>query len=100
MVETKTLNYEDLKLDLSNRTLNGIELTDKEAGIFEMLIKTPATAVTKEQILTHVWGVEAEFEENYVEVYISYLRKKLNELNSKTEIKTIRGLGYKLCLKS
>ena len=96
LVEASVLNYEDLKLDLTNRTLNGVELTDKEAGIFEMLIKTPGSAVTKEQILAHVWGAEAEFEENYVEVYVSYLRKKLKSLNSRAEIKTIRNLGYKL----
>ena len=96
----KVLSYEDLRLDLSNRTLNGVELTDKEAGIFEMLIKTPGSAITKEQILAHVWGVEAEQDENYVEVYISYLRKKLKEINSKASIKTIRSLGYKLCLEN
>ena len=94
--EANVLSFEDLELDLTNRTLNGLSLTDKEAGIFEMLIKTPGSAVTKEQILAHVWGAEAEFEENYVEVYISYLRKKLKELKSRVGIKTIRGLGYKL----
>ncbi len=99
LAETKTLNYEDLKLNLTNRTLNGVELTDKEAGIFEMLIKNPGSAVTKEQILAHVWGSEAEFEDNYVEVYVSYLRKKLKSTKSKVEIKTIRNLGYKLCSK-
>ena len=97
LVEAKVLNYEDLELDLTNRTLNGIELTDKEAGIFEMLMKTPGSAVTKEQILAHVWGADAEFEENYVEVYVSYLRKKLKQLGSRVSIKTIRNLGYKLC---
>lgn len=98
LVEAKVLNYEDLELDLTNRTLNGIELTDKEAGIFEMLMKTPGSAVTKEQILAHVWGADAEFEENYAEVYVSYLRKKLKQLKSRVQIKTIRNLGYKLCL--
>ncbi len=96
LMDAKVLNFEDLKFDLTNRTLNGVELTDKEAGIFEMLIKTPGSAVTKEQILAHVWGNESEFEENYVEVYISYLRKKLKSLKSRAEIKTIRNLGYKL----
>ena len=45
LVDAKTLNYEDLKFDLSNRTLNGVELTDKEAGIFEMLIKNSGSSV-------------------------------------------------------
>ena len=93
----KTLNYEDLELDLTNRTLNGVELTDKEAGIIEMLMKAAGSAVTKEQILAHVWGDGSEFEENYAEVYVSYLRKKLKTLGSRVKIKTIRKLGYKLC---
>lgn len=97
LVEAKMLDFEDLELDLNNRTLNGVELTDKEAGIFEMLMRTPGSAVTKEQILAHVWGADAEFEENYVEVYVSYLRKKLKTMRSKAQIKTIRNLGYKLC---
>ena len=96
LTEANVLQFEDLELDLTNRTLNGEELTDKEAGIIEMLMKTPGSAITKEQILAHVWGPDSEFEENYVEVYISYLRKKLKQIGTKVEIKTIRGLGYKL----
>ena len=100
LVEADVLEYQDLQLDLTNRTLNGLELTDKEAGIIEMLMKTPESTVTKEQILAHVWGVEAEFEENYVEVYISYLRKKLKQLKTNVKIKTLRNLGYKLCFEN
>lgn len=100
LAEVEKLEYEDLKLDLTNRTLNGAELTDKEAGIMEMLMRTPTSAITKEQILAHVWGLDSEFEENYVEVYVSYLRKKLKSLKSKAQIKTIRNLGYKLCLEN
>ena len=100
LAEVEKLKYEDLKLDLTNRTLNGTELTDKEAGIMEMLMRTPGSAITKEQILAHVWGLDSEFEENYVEVYVSYLRKKLKSLKSKAQIKTIRNLGYKLCLEN
>ena len=100
LAEVEKLEYEGLKLDLTNRTLNGTELTDKEAGIMEMLMRTPGSAITKEQILAHVWGLDSEFEENYVEVYVSYLRKKLKSLKSKVQIKTIRNLGYKLCLEN
>lgn len=94
--EQKTLKFHDLEYDSDNRTLNGVALTDKEAEIFIMLAKNPDIAVTKQQILAHVWGAEAEMEENYVEVYISYLRKKMKELGSRAQIKTIRSLGYKL----
>ena len=96
LLTTEILKFADLKLDLTNRTLNGMELTDKEAGIMEMLMKTPGLATTKEQILAHVWGADAEFDDNYVEVYISYLRKKIKKLETRVEIKTIRNLGYKL----
>lgn len=96
LVEHKTLSFHDLELNITNRTLNQIPLTDKEAEIMTMLMKTPDSTINKSQILAHVWGAEAEYEENYVEVYISYLRKKLKSLNSHTEIKTVRGLGYKL----
>ena len=96
LIAIENLEFEDLKLDLQNRTLNGVELTDKEAEIMEMLMKTPGLATTKEQILAHVWGADAEFEDNYVEVYVSYLRKKMKSLGTRTEIKTIRNLGYKL----
>ena len=99
IAENKTLNFKDLTLDLENRTLNGVDLTEKEAGILEMLMKTPDVTKAKENILAHVWGADSYAEDNYVEVYISYLRKKLKDLGSKVEIKTIRNLGYKLVAK-
>ena len=56
IAEKKTLKFEDLTLDLENRTLNGVDLTEKEAGILEMLLKTPSVAKAKENILAHVWA--------------------------------------------
>ena len=96
MRETKTLKYADLTLDLENRTVNGEPLTEKEADILEMLMKSGDKAVQKDYILAHVWGADMMAEDNYVEVYMSYLRKKLSKIGSKAKIKTIRGLGYKL----
>ena len=96
IAEAETLEFQDLKFDLTNRTLNDEPLTDKEAEILSMLMKNSGQAITKEQILAHVWGSDSEHDENYVEVYMSYLRKKLKTLKSKAEIKTIRSLGYKL----
>lgn len=94
--ELEMLEFSDLEFDVKNRTLNGVELTETEAEILKMLIKNPELAVSKEQILAHVWGADSEHDENYVEVYMSYLRKKLKNLDSKAAVKTIRGLGYKL----
>lgn len=96
ILETEILEFADLKFDLNNRTLNGEPLTDKEGDILMMLMKNPDQAVTKSQILAHVWGSDSEHDENYVEVYMSYLRKKLKAVKSKVKVKTIRSLGYKL----
>ena len=97
--DTKTLRFADLTLDLENRTVNGLPLTEKEASILEMLMKAGDKTVQKDYILAHVWGADMVAEDNYVEVYMSYLRKKLKETGSKVSIKTIRGLGYKLMIK-
>ncbi len=96
IAETEKFRFNDIEFDATNRTLNGELLTDKEGEIISMLLKSPEQAITKSQILAHVWGNDSEHDENYVEVYMSYLRKKLKALKVKTEIKTIRGLGYKL----
>ena len=96
MRESKILKYKDLELDPENRTVNNVSLTEKEAEILEMLIKSGDKTIQKDYILAHVWGADMVAEDNYVEVYMSYLRKKLKSVNSKVEIKTIRGLGYKL----
>ncbi len=94
--EKKVLQFGDIKYDQDNRMLCDEPLTDKEAEIFEMLIRNTDVVVTKKQILTHVWGMDAEFDDNYAEVYISYLRKKLSKLSHSVKIKTIRSLGYRL----
>ncbi|MBQ3275274.1 response regulator transcription factor [Candidatus Saccharibacteria bacterium] len=94
--ESKTISFSDLTLDLDNRMLNTESLTEKECLIMEMLIKAGEKTVQKDYILAHVWGADMLSEDNYVEVYMSYLRRKLKALGSKVSIKTIRGLGYKL----
>ncbi len=100
MQKSKLLSFGDLSLDPETRTLNDtLTLTEKESDILAMLIKSGDRTVQKDYILAHVWGADMLAEDNYVEVYMSYLRKKLKQLHSATEIKTIRGLGYKLMLK-
>ena len=90
------LTFGDIKFDPLNRMLNTLPLTEKESSILELLIKQKGKTVKKEYILANIWGGSAISDDNYVEVYISYLRRKLNKLQLKTEIKTIRNLGYKL----
>ena len=76
--------------------MNGAALTAKEAELFELLIRHPEQIQPKAQLLARAWGNEAASSDNYVEVYMSYLRKKLEQLGSSATIKTIRNLGYKL----
>ncbi len=95
-VQSKTLEYLDLRYDMNEKELNGVRLTTKEAGIVSELMKTPEKIVKKEYLLNKVWGVEAYGEDNYIEVYMSRLRKVLKNLKCKAKILTVRGLGYKL----
>ena len=88
--DDKIISYGDIYYDLKNRTLNNIPLSEKEAEIIEVLIKNPEQVQSKEYLLTHVWGSEAIDEDNYVEVYISNLRKKLEKISTSVKIKTIR----------
>lgn len=97
--ETKTIKFADLEFDYENRIVNNKPLTEKEAEILKMLLDSNGKTVQKDYILAHVWGADMLAEDNYVEVYMSYLRKKLKQLSGKVEIKTIRGLGYKLVVK-
>ncbi|AFA47102.1 response regulator transcription factor [Acetobacterium woodii] len=69
-------------------------LTAKEAQLLEMFIRNPGMTISKEQILDRIWGIESMAMENSVEIYVHYLRKKLE--TSQTYIKTIRGMGYVL----
>ena len=64
----------------------------------ELLMRNQGLIVTKESLLVKVWGYESDAEDNNVEVYISFLRKKLEHLRSAVKIKTIRMVGY--CLEA
>jgi len=97
--------YQDNAIPFSNISLNINtgelyvdgnlnRLTAKEAQLLEMFIRNPGMTISKEQILDRIWGIESQAMENSVEIYVHYLRKKLDK--SKTYIKTIRGLGYVL----
>jgi len=74
-----------------------IKLTSKESQILEILIKNKNIVVSKEQLLEKVWGFQTDIELNNIEVYLSYLRKKLSKLDRGIVIETIRARGY--CLK-
>lgn len=99
IIDNKDVTYGDLVLDKTNATLNGQQLTAKEIEIISELMKTPDVLVSKEYLLAKVWGEDGLGEDNYVESYMSRIRKLLKSVHSKTRIVTIRGLGYKLTSK-
>lgn len=74
-----------------------IKLTNKESQLLELFIRKKGHVITKEQILDKVWGLDAAVEMNNIEIYIHYLRKKLDPESCGIQLETIRGVGY--CLK-
>lgn len=73
---------------------NSFKLTLKESQLIEMLIEYKNTSVSKERIVEKLWGYDSDVDEHNVEVYISFIRKKLIQLGSNVSIKTVRGVGY------
>jgi two-component system, OmpR family, response regulator NblR len=99
-VSHQKLVFADLMLDLDTRHAvrgqRSIELTAKEFELLRYLMEHPAEILTREQILENVWGYESGGESNVIEVYVRYLRIKLQEAGEKRLIQTVRGLGYVL----
>ncbi len=95
-VQDEVIKFLDLEYNIDEKELNGERLTAKEAGIIYELMKTPEKIVKKEYLLNKIWGADAYGEDNYIEVYMSRLRKILKNMKSKTKIVTVRGLGYKI----
>ena len=77
-----------------------VHLNYKEAEILKLLIANRDTIISKEDIITKVWGYDSDAGSNNVEAYISFLRRKFNFINSSTEIKSIKKMGYRLERKS
>ena len=88
----------DLRLDRSTFSLScgerSVRLSRKEFDMMELLMLNQKQVLTKETLLLKIWGYESDAEDNNVEVYISFLRKKLDHLHSQVRIKTIRMVGY------
>ena len=95
---SETLTYGDLTLDKNSFSLScgarNVRLSRKEFDMLELLMRSGERVLTKEQLLLKIWGYESDAEDNNVEVYVSFLRKKLNHLHSTVRIKTIRMVGY------
>ena len=95
-----TLQVGDLTLNLANYTLSRgdqrVQLANKEFEIMKQFFLHPDTILNKEELLTRLWGFENGAAGNNVEVYISFLRKKLTYLCSQMRIACIRNVGYRL----
>ncbi len=95
---TDALEYGGVKLDKSSFTLScgerSVRLSRREFDICELLMLNRELVLTKESLLLKIWGYESEAEDNNVEVYISFLRKKLSHIHAKVRIRTIRMVGY------
>lgn len=98
--QATVLSIDDLTLDTVSfevkRADTLIHLTSKEYALLEYLLRNQGRPLTKDAIIAHVWDYDADVLPNTVEVYIKYLRDKIDAPFSKKLIKTVRGFGYKL----
>ena len=92
------LEFGGVRLDKSSFTLScgerSVRLSRKEFDICELLMRNRNLVLAKESLLLKIWGYESDAEDNNVEVYISFLRKKLAHIHAKVRIRTIRMVGY------
>lgn len=98
------LQYGDLQLDLKNSKLicktnnESIDLVCKEFQLVEYFMTNPNQVISKDQIYDKIWGLDNILESNNLEVYLSFIRKKLKSISSNVNIKSLRGLGYKMVI--
>lgn len=98
--ETDLVQFEDLSLNRRTREVfrsqRAIDLTVKEFDLLDYLLSHPRQVFTRDQILEHVWGYDFVGDSNIIEVYVRYLRLKLEEQGESRLIQTVRGVGYTL----
>ena len=96
----ETLAFADLELNLASNILScgakQVKLGHKEFEIMRILMLAGAGITSKEALIVRVWGAQSDAEDNNVEAYISFLRKKFAHIGSRTGIETIRRVGYRL----
>ncbi|MBR4157936.1 MAG: response regulator transcription factor [Oscillospiraceae bacterium] len=99
-VVVETVEWKDLSLNVKSALLScggeSVQLSRKEYEVLRLFLYNPTQIITKDQLIMRVWGVESEATDNNVEVYISFLRKKLKYLKSKVSIKNLQRIGYRL----
>lgn len=96
------IEYHDLRLNLKDssitctKTNESINIVCKEFQLLEYFMNNPNQIISKEQIYDKVWGIDNEIESNNLEAYLSFIRKKLKLVGTNVNIKSTRGLGYKM----
>ena len=98
--EVNELRYGNTALDLASSTLlcgeNEVRLSAREFDVMRLLLQTKGGNLSKEVILSRVWGFDSNAVENHVEVYVGFLRRKLESIGSNVRIVSVRRLGYHL----
>jgi len=98
--DANIVEYGDLKLNLKTGKMsanqNEITINGKELELLETLLMNKNQIINRETLANKIWGYYSDTEYNNVEVYVSFLRKKLKILKSNVKIKAVRGIGYKL----
>jgi DNA-binding response OmpR family regulator len=98
IVENEMLQFGELELNPRTGALlcraGRIELTSRESGLMELLMRHKGQVLTREVILDRVWGLADEVEPGNVDTYIHFLRKKLQALDAGVTIRTLRGIGF------
>ncbi|RPI17974.1 MAG: DNA-binding response regulator [Ignavibacteriae bacterium] len=96
--ESNKLKLGDIEMNLDThrvfRSLKEIELTPKEFSLLEFLIRNKNKVCTRTRIIEHVWDIHFDSDTSVIDVYINFLRKKLDTGGSKNLIHTLRGVGY------
>jgi len=91
------------KLNIKTSTLStdkdSIDIVGKEFQLLEYLMKNNGQVISKDMIINKIWGIDNEYESNNLEVYLTFIRRKLKLIESNINIKAIRGLGYKIEVK-
>ena len=98
--EVNELSFGNTALDLASSTLlcgeNEVRLSAREFDVMRLLLQTKSGNLSKEVILSRVWGFDSNAVENHVEVYVGFLRRKLESIGSNVRIVSVRRLGYHL----
>jgi two-component system, OmpR family, response regulator len=96
------LTVGDLTLEPATRVVRRvdatIELTPKEFSLLELFMRNPGAVLTRQQILEHVWDFAYDGDSNVIEVYIRYLRRKIDLPFDRQSLQTVRGVGYRLAV--